>query len=47
MTVRRTKRAYVYPATHFASRLTDEDLPRMGERFRLRKDFDVAASRRR
>jgi len=42
VTVRRTKREYVYPATHFASRLTDADLPRMGERFRLRKDFDVS-----
>src|SRR5581483_4569255 len=41
-TVRRTRRAYVYPATHFASRLTDETLPRMGERFRLRADFDLA-----
>jgi len=40
VTVKRTRRAYVYPATHFASRLTDEDLPRMGERFRLKKDFD-------
>jgi hypothetical protein len=41
-TVRRTRRAYVYPATHFASRLTDETLPRMGERFRLRQDYDVS-----
>jgi hypothetical protein len=41
-TVVRSRRAYVYPATHFASRLTDEDLPRMGERFRLRKDFDTS-----
>jgi hypothetical protein len=41
-TVRRTRRAYVYPATHYASRLTDETLPRMGERFRLRSDFDVS-----
>ena len=41
-TVRRSRKAYVYPATHFASRLTDEDLPRMGERFRLRQDFDVS-----
>lgn len=39
-TVQRTRRAYVAPATHFASRLTDPDLPRMGERFRLRRDFD-------
>jgi hypothetical protein len=42
VTVRRTRRAYVAPATHFASRLTDENLPRMGERLRLRRDFDVA-----
>ena len=42
VTVRKTRRAYVYPATHFASRLTDPHLPRMGERLRLRKDFDTA-----
>lgn len=42
VTVRRTRRAYVYPATHFASRLTDENLPRMGERIRLKKDFDTS-----
>jgi hypothetical protein len=41
-TVRRSRKAYVYPATHHASRLTDETLPRMGERFRLRADFDVS-----
>lgn len=41
-TVRRSRKAYVYPATHYASRLTDESLPRMGERFRLRKDFDAS-----
>jgi hypothetical protein len=40
-TVQKTRRAYVYPATHFASKHTDEELPRMGERFRLRADFDV------
>ncbi len=39
--MRRTRRAYVLPATHYASRYTDLDLPRMGERFRLRKDFDT------
>lgn len=42
-TVRRSQRAYVYPATHFASRLTDPDLPRMGERFRLRADFETGS----
>jgi hypothetical protein len=40
-TVRRTRRAYVLPATHWASPHTDPSLPRMGERFRLRRDFDV------
>jgi hypothetical protein len=42
VTIRRTRRAYVHPATHFASRLDDENLPRMGERFRLRADFDTS-----
>src|SRR5262245_4047378 len=40
--VRKTRRAYVAPATHYASRDTDENLPRMGERFRLKKDFDIS-----
>jgi hypothetical protein len=42
VTVRRTRRAYVHPARHFASRLSDENLPRMGERLRLRHDFDIS-----
>ncbi len=37
----KTRRAYVHPATHYASKWKDENLPRMGERFRLRKDFDT------
>ena len=41
VTVRRTRRAYVPPATHFASKYTDENLPRMGERIRLRQDFGI------
>ena len=41
-TVRNTRRAYVHPATHFASRKDDPNLPRMGERFRLRADFDIS-----
>ncbi len=41
-TIRNSRRAYVYPATHYASRKTDANLPRMGERFRLRQDFDIA-----
>jgi len=42
VTVVKTRRAYVYPARHYASRHTDPNLPRMGERIRLRKDFDVS-----
>ena len=37
-TVRRTRRAYVLPATHWASQSRDPAHPRMGERFRLRRD---------
>ena len=42
VTVRRTRRAYVLPATHWASSNSDPSLPRMGERIRLRKDFDIS-----
>jgi hypothetical protein len=42
VTVQRTRRAYVLPATHWASSHRDKNLPRMGERLRLRKDFDVS-----
>jgi hypothetical protein len=42
ITFRNTRKAYVYPATHYASRKIDPNLPRMGERVRLRKDFDTA-----
>jgi len=41
-TCRRTRRAYVPPASHFASKLTDANLPPMGMRVRLRADFDVS-----
>jgi hypothetical protein len=40
-TVARTRRAYVYPARHYASSLTDPDLPPMGLRLRLKASFDV------
>jgi hypothetical protein len=43
VTVRKTRRAYVYPARHFASSREDANLPRMGERLRLRRDFDVSS----
>jgi hypothetical protein len=41
-TVRKSRRGYVLPATHWASSSKDRSHPRMGERFRLRKDFDVS-----
>ncbi len=42
VTVRNTRNAYVYPATHFASRKTDANLPRMGERLRLKADYSIS-----
>ena len=41
-TVADTQRAYVYPATHFASSSTNADLPPMGLRVRLKADFDIS-----
>jgi hypothetical protein len=41
-TTRRTQRAYVWPARHFASKLTDAGYPPMGQRFRLKADFDIS-----
>lgn len=40
-TVERSQMAFVYPARHFASDLTDQDLPPMGLRLRLKKSFDT------
>ena len=42
VTVRRSRRAYVYPARHFASSETDPSLPRMGERLRLKAGVDIS-----
>jgi hypothetical protein len=41
-TVQRTRRAYVFPARHFASDSTDPNLPPMGLRLRLKAGFDVS-----
>jgi hypothetical protein len=41
-TVDRTRRAYVYPARHYASSLTDPVLPPMGLRLRLKASFDTS-----
>jgi len=40
-TVRRSRRAHIYPARHFASSSTDRRLPPMGLRLRLRTNFPV------
>jgi len=40
-TVMRSRRAYVHPARHFASRLTETDLPPMGMRVRLKASYDA------
>ncbi|MBW8826171.1 MAG: hypothetical protein JF603_07465 [Acidobacteria bacterium] len=44
-TARRTQRGYVHPATHFASSITDANVPPMGLRVRLRAAFDCGALR--
>ena len=41
-TVENTRRAYIYPARHFASDQTDPNLPPMGLRVRLRAGFDIS-----
>src|SRR5262249_33627229 len=40
-TCKRTRRAFVAPARHYASSLTDSNLPPMGVRVRLKAAFDV------
>ena len=37
-----TQRAFVWPARHFASDLTEAHYPPMGQRFRLRAGFDMS-----
>ncbi len=41
-TVPQSRRAYVWPARHYASSLTGTQYPRMGERFRLKASFDIS-----
>lgn len=41
-TVQTTRKAYVYPARHYASSQTSTSLPPMGARVRLRADFDIS-----
>ena len=42
VTVSQTQRAFIHPATHYASDSTDPDLPPMGLRLRLRADFNIS-----
>jgi hypothetical protein len=41
-TASRTQRAYVWPARHFASSITDLNVPPMGQRFRLKASKDLS-----
>ncbi len=41
-TAARTRRAYVYPARHYASSSDDPSLPRMGERVRLKAGIEIS-----
>jgi hypothetical protein len=41
-TVSRTQRGYVFPARHFASSVTDPDVPPMGARARLKAGYDTS-----
>jgi hypothetical protein len=42
-TVQRTRRAFTSPATHFASRSNNPNLPPMGMRVRLKAEFDISS----
>jgi hypothetical protein len=42
VTVPRSRRAYIYPARHFASYDPDPKLPAMGQRLRLKRSFDTS-----
>ncbi len=41
-TAPQTRREYIWPARHYASSLSDPQVPPMGQRFRLRADLDVS-----
>jgi hypothetical protein len=42
-TLKHTRKAYTWPARHYASKLTDTKYPPMGQRFRLKANFDISA----
>jgi len=43
MTVQQTRDEFVFPASHEASNRSESNLPRMGERFRLKANFVIPA----
>ncbi|HEY5260618.1 MAG TPA: hypothetical protein VIJ33_00730, partial [Solirubrobacteraceae bacterium] len=45
VTVPRTQRGYIHPATHFASESSNPNLPPMGLRLRLKANFSLAGYR--
>ena len=42
VTMPKTRHAYVYPATHYASQSNDPRLPPMGLRMRLKQSYDIS-----
>jgi hypothetical protein len=44
VTFQRTRNDFVFPASHDASNLSDGNLPRMGERFRLKASYVIPSS---
>jgi hypothetical protein len=42
VTAPQTRRAYIYPARHYASESANPDLPAMGQRLRLKGDYDIS-----
>ncbi len=42
VTAPQTRREYIWPARHYASSLTGAQYPPMGQRFRLKADFDIS-----
>ena len=43
LTVPQTRHAYIWPARHYASSLTDPKYPPMGQHFRLKANFDISS----
>ena len=42
LTVAKTRKEFIYPATHYASALTDAAVPAMGQRLRLKASTDLS-----